>query len=265
MEINWPVPSFVGEQYTSPGGDIWEWNGYAWETLGSDASDGIYTGSGNLSSNTIVSMYDVGSPASEFNIKFETASTETLMYLDPLIKSVGIGTNSPAANLNIVGNTADATVFKVDGTYGELFTITDNLTGVLFSVNNISGLPILEVEDTDEIRMGKYTSVSGYTTDRNEITSVGDTTIHTVNSSTYMMAVFEYVVSDGTNLRAGNITAVTDGATVQYDESITTPSIGSTTDIIMSAQLVGSPGQLSLVATTTITTGWTVKTIVRTI
>ena len=79
------------------------------------------------------------------------------------------------------------------------------------------------------------------------------------------MAVFEYVVNDGTNLRAGNITAVTDGATVQYDESITTPSIGNTSDITMSVQLIGSPGQLSLVATTVISTGWTVKTIVRTI
>lgn len=35
MEINWPIPGSIGEQYTSPNGDIWEWNGYAWEFIGS--------------------------------------------------------------------------------------------------------------------------------------------------------------------------------------------------------------------------------------
>lgn len=28
--INWPIPSFIGETYTSPNGDVWEWNGNAW-------------------------------------------------------------------------------------------------------------------------------------------------------------------------------------------------------------------------------------------
>lgn len=33
-EINWPIPSFTGEIYTSPGGGKWEWNGYAWDFIG---------------------------------------------------------------------------------------------------------------------------------------------------------------------------------------------------------------------------------------
>lgn len=33
--INWPVPTTVGEIYTSPNGDKWEWNGYGWDTFGS--------------------------------------------------------------------------------------------------------------------------------------------------------------------------------------------------------------------------------------
>ena len=111
-------------------------------------------------------MHDGASPGTEFKLGFQNILSETVLSINPSINSVGIGTDLPLANLNVVGNTADAVVFKVDGTYGELFTITDNLTGVLFSVNNISGLPIFEVEDTDEIRMGSYTAVSGYTTGR---------------------------------------------------------------------------------------------------
>jgi hypothetical protein len=33
MSLNWPIPSFVGEQYTYAG-STWEWNGEAWQSLG---------------------------------------------------------------------------------------------------------------------------------------------------------------------------------------------------------------------------------------
>lgn len=33
MSLNWPIPSFVGEQYTF-NGSTWEWNGEAWQSLG---------------------------------------------------------------------------------------------------------------------------------------------------------------------------------------------------------------------------------------
>jgi hypothetical protein len=33
MSLNWPIPSFIGEQYTF-NGSTWEWNGEAWQSLG---------------------------------------------------------------------------------------------------------------------------------------------------------------------------------------------------------------------------------------
>ena len=33
MSLNWPIPTFVGEQYTFAGA-TWEWNGDAWQSLG---------------------------------------------------------------------------------------------------------------------------------------------------------------------------------------------------------------------------------------
>jgi len=38
--INWPVPSYVGEIYTSPLGASWVWNGYGWDTLGGSSEGG---------------------------------------------------------------------------------------------------------------------------------------------------------------------------------------------------------------------------------
>lgn len=42
------------------------------------------------------------------------------------------------------------------GTTGSLFSIADSVTGSLMSVNDASGLPILEVFDTDKVVMGQY-------------------------------------------------------------------------------------------------------------
>ena len=61
--------------------------------------------------------------------------------------------------INITSYTTATTAldrFSVDGTQGRLFSVTDALTGTLFSVNNITGLPILEVQDSNTVIAGQY-------------------------------------------------------------------------------------------------------------
>jgi hypothetical protein len=86
--------------------------------------------------------------------------------------NVGIGTTSPSASLHVVGNTilsgsagtgsallvykSGSTVVDVQGSQGQLFSIVDTLSGSLMSVNDISGLPILEVFSDDRVVMGTY-------------------------------------------------------------------------------------------------------------
>lgn len=61
----------------------------------------------------------------------------------------------------------------IEGAAGQLFSITDSLSGSLMSVSDISGLPILEVFDDDRVIMGTYGSsammVSGTSTTANSI------------------------------------------------------------------------------------------------
>ena len=76
------------------------------------------------------------------------------------------------------------------------------------------------------------------------------------------MAVFEYIVKDGTNLRAGTVQAVWTGTTTEFNETATN-DIGNTDDVVFSVD-ASTPGSAKFTATTT-TTGWTIKTIVRTI
>ena len=49
-----------------------------------------------------------------------------------------------------------STVVDIQGSQGQLFSITDSLSGSLMSVNDISGLPIFEVFSDDKVVMGEY-------------------------------------------------------------------------------------------------------------
>ena len=164
--------------------------------------------------------------------------------------------------LTIVGSGSTQPLFTVQGSSGELFSITDSLTGSLFSVNDISGLPILEVFSDNTILMGNYLAPSLYTTTRVSLTA-GTNTIYSIPTSAYTGAFFEYTLisSGATGARSGNIMSIWSGSTVNFTETQTT-DIGTTTDVTFNMGIVGSNAVLSSSATTA---GWTVKTIIKSI
>jgi len=47
-------------------------------------------------------------------------------------------------------------ILDVQGSQGQLFSVTDSLSGSLFSVNDISGIPIMEVFSDNTIKMGTF-------------------------------------------------------------------------------------------------------------
>ena len=63
-------------------------------------------------------------------------------------------------NVEVTGSTtlykSGSTVLDVQGSQGQLFSVVDELSGSLMSVNDISGLPILEVFSDDRVVMGTY-------------------------------------------------------------------------------------------------------------
>lgn len=68
------------------------------------------------------------------------------------IDFTGASTASSQIRLEVLPDNSLAFV----GTTGSLFSIADSVTGSLMSVNDASGLPILEVFDTDKVVMGQY-------------------------------------------------------------------------------------------------------------
>lgn len=64
------------------------------------------------------------------------------------------GNASITGSLNVYKS--GSTVFSVQGSQGTLFEITDSLSGSLFSVSDISGIPILEVFSDDTVKIGTH-------------------------------------------------------------------------------------------------------------
>jgi hypothetical protein len=90
-------------------------------------------------------------------ISFDSRAYSDLT-VPPLSTSARIGYDG-GGGVNITSYTTATTAldrFSVDGTQGRLFSVTDALTGTLFSVNNITGLPILEVTDDDTVIAGQF-------------------------------------------------------------------------------------------------------------
>ena len=73
---------------------------------------------------------------------------------DPNIEFVG---NSGVSGSGIYLNVLDDGTLSFEGTAGQLFSITDSLTGTIFSVNDISGIPSIEVDDDGTIRFAEFT------------------------------------------------------------------------------------------------------------
>ena len=101
---------------------------------------------------------------------------------------VGIGITTPSSSLHVVGNTilsgsfstssaalliykSGSTTLDIQGSQGQLFSVVDNLSGSLMSVNDVSGLPILEVFSDDRVVMGTYGTPAMVITGSNTIIS----------------------------------------------------------------------------------------------
>jgi hypothetical protein len=87
---------------------------------------------------------------------------------DPQIVFSGANANVGAQNITLsVLPTSNGTL-SFSGSAGQLLTITNNLTGTIFSVNDVSGIPSIEVLSTGTVKLAQYSGnvlIAGTTTD----------------------------------------------------------------------------------------------------
>ena len=170
------------------------------------------------------------------------------------------GTGNTGSILTVIGSGSTNPIFLVQGSQGELFSVTDSLTGSLFSVNDISGLPILDVNSDQTVKIGTYLAPGLYASAR-VTANTGETVIYSIPTASYDSAYFDYNIRSGSVGRAGSIIAMWSGSSVNYSE-VSASSFGTTDTVVLGASISGSNMILSGSAPSN---GWTVKTIIRSI
>ena len=131
-------------------------------------------------------------------------SNDTSYYLDPNSAS-----NLKTLTLNSSG--AGSTVLNIQGTSGQLFSITDDLTGDLFAVSDASGVPIFKVNANGTV----------------SIDSLGSLVVGgTITASGYNKTNWDTAYGWGNHASAGyltsfDITTQTDGKYLRSDVSDT--------------------------------------------
>ena len=128
--------------------------------------------------------------------------------------------------------------------------------------NNASFSGELQVASNLDINGTSLTlSSAAITYQNNNDVDTGTETIATVVKANYDAAFFDYVVKNGTNLRAGTVMAVHDGTNVEFTDN-STKDIGNTSGVTFSVDISGT--DLRLRATTT-SDNWVIKTLVKTL
>lgn len=75
---------------------------------------------------------------------------------DPKIVFSGADGSTSAQNITLQVYPINSGTLSFEGSAGQLFSITNTLTGTIFSVNDVSGIPSIEVLDTGAIKLAQY-------------------------------------------------------------------------------------------------------------
>jgi hypothetical protein len=140
------------------------------------------------------------------------------------------------------GTTADAALPKAGG------TLTGALTGSTATFSIVDTLAV--IIDDALIKNESNTDVD-----------TGTETITQVQKGTYTAVFFDFVIKNGTNVRAGTVYSCHDGTNVEFTET-STVDLGNTSDVTLAVDISGT--NMRLRATTT-SDNWSVKSLVRAI
>ena len=200
--------------------------------------------------------------------------------------SVGIGTTNPTSKLQVQGDVSIASTVGIgtvidivpydtlnsgtlsfEGSAGQLFSITNNLTsGSIFSVNDVSGIPSIDVDANGTVSMVAYggnvaigsTGLTGTTSQKLQVTGGGYVSgslgIGTTNPSQSLHvqgnARLTGALYDGSNLAgsSGQILSST-GSAIQWINASTT-NVGSANSIAITTDSTNASRYLTFVSTT---------------
>jgi hypothetical protein len=194
---------------------------------------------GSLIVSTSLSVVGTGSISGSLIVSRSTDNTATI---------VGSGSFNPLLN--------------VLGSQGQLFSVYDTVSGSLFSVNDISGLPILEVKSDITTLIGSYQAPALHTT-RRIVTTVGNNIIYNgIPTASYNAAIIDYNLTSASYAKVGSIMTAWSSSTITIQTEYATASVAGGNYPTMSLQILGAN---LIVTASAAAASWVIKTIIRSI
>lgn len=97
---------------------------------------------------------------SDKNILITPARSNTTT--DPNIVFSGADASTAAQNITLKVYPTNNGTLSFEGSAGQLFSITNSMSGTIFSVNDVSGVPSIEVLDTGSVKLAEYGGFVSY-------------------------------------------------------------------------------------------------------
>ena len=200
-------------------------------------------------------------------------SGNAILFVDGSARKVGINDTTPSEALDVTGNILSSGTITGTTLTGTSLDINGNadISGTL-TVATIAatdyGLASADIPNNAANTSGSAGSVAWanitgrpYVVNASTTSASTTTTIASVVKATYTAAFFDFVIKNGTNVRAGIVYACHDGTNVEFAET-STVDLGDTSDVTLSVDISGT--DIRLRATTTSST-WTIKSLIRAI
>ena len=167
----------------------------------------------------------------------------------------GIGTTSPTSRLQVRGSgaTSATTALRVENANASasLIVLDNGNVGIGTTTPSAS----LQVQGNFQISTGSL-----YTYGQNtDIDSGSFRTVITIPTSSYRAAFFDYVLTSGSNARAGTVFSVWQGTSVEYADT-STNDIGNTTGVNLLVSMSGA--DIGLFASSS-NDNWSMKALAR--
>jgi hypothetical protein len=75
---------------------------------------------------------------------------------DPKLVFSGADASTAAQNITLTVYPTNGGTLSFDGSTGQLFSVTNSMSGTIFSANDVSGIPSIEVIDTGLVKIAQY-------------------------------------------------------------------------------------------------------------
>jgi hypothetical protein len=180
--------------------------------------------------------------------------TTTGLVFNPSTNSLGIGTATPTSKLDVRGDVSIASTLGIgtvidivpydtlnsgtlswEGSAGQLFSITNNLTtGSIYSVNDVSGIPSIDVDANGTIQLGPYGGNIGLgtTNPTAKLTVIGDVRVSGVSTFVGLVELDSSLRDINGAVGAAGSVLISTGAGVSWSTSASVSIANTTTSDI---------------------------------